>query len=103
MPKILVIEDMPESAEMTAQILRRYGHDVWVAASAVLGLSLAAEHEPDLIVCDYWLPDLEASTFLARLRSSEALKDIKVGFLHSCPSRDYQKKLGRSGIPGFYP
>jgi DNA-binding NarL/FixJ family response regulator len=60
MPKILVIEDMPESAEMTAQILRRYGHQVWIAENGDAGIGLAAQHAPDLIICDYWLADQDA-------------------------------------------
>ncbi len=78
MPKILVIEDMPESAEMTAQILRGYGHQVWIAENADAGLGLAAEHSPDLIICDYWLADQDARAFLGRLRQVQALKNIKV-------------------------
>jgi len=34
MAKILVIEDMPDSAELASQILRRYGHVVFIAAAA---------------------------------------------------------------------
>ena len=78
MPKILVIEDMPESADLAAQILRRYGHEVLVASNADKGLDLAAEFFPDLIICDYWLPDLDARALLKKLRKNKELKNIKV-------------------------
>jgi CheY-like chemotaxis protein len=103
MPKILVIEDMPESAEMTAQILRRYGHEVWIAASAFSGLGLAAEHCPDLIVCDYWLPDQDARSFLRQLRAQQKLKDIKVLVCTAAPEDVVTQTQGELRFDGFIP
>ncbi|HLE73537.1 MAG TPA: response regulator [Anaerolineales bacterium] len=101
MPKILVIEDMPESAEMTAQTLRKYGHQVWVAESGDAGLALAAEHSPDLVICDYWLPDLDARTLLSQLRQIQALKDIKVLVCSAAPKDVVDKVQGEPHFDGF--
>jgi len=102
-PKILVVEDMPDSAEMAAQILRNYGHQVWIAENAEQGLDLAAFYHPDLIVYDYWLPDLDARTFLARLRADESLKGIKVVVCTATPKVALQQALGETAIDGFIP
>lgn len=94
MSRILVIEDMPDSAEMAAQILRKYGHEVWIAATGEQGLSLAAEHHPDLIVYDYWLPDVDARTFLSRLRSNPSMQKIKVVVCTATPKAVMEQTLG---------
>ncbi len=101
MPKILVIEDMPDSAEMTAQILRRYDHEVWVAPNGEQGLSMAAGHMPDLIICDYWLPDLDARSFLSRLRKMKSLKDTKVIICTATPKEAMDQALDSLEIDAY--
>jgi DNA-binding response OmpR family regulator len=41
-----------------------------------MGLELAKEHHPDLVLVDLDLPDLSAEDFLLRLRSETALKAV---------------------------
>jgi CheY-like chemotaxis protein len=101
MPKILVVEDMPDSAELAAQILRRYGHEVVIAGSGELGLQMAIENKPDLIVYDYWLPDIDARNFLARLRSHEDLKNVPILACTATPVAAMQPGLGEKGFNGL--
>lgn len=103
MPKILVIEDMPESAEMTAQILRRYGHQVWIAENGDAGIGLAVQHAPDLIICDYWLADQDARAFLSRLRQIQALKNIKVVVCSASLKDVVSQTQGEWRFDGFIP
>jgi two-component system, cell cycle response regulator DivK len=101
LPNILVIEDMPDSAELAAQILRRYGHDVRIAGSGELGLKMALAQKPDLIVYDYWLPDLDARTFLARLRGSAGFEKVPVLACTATPAAAMQPGIGAQGFNGM--
>ncbi len=101
MPKILVIEDMPDSAELAAQILRRYGHEVQIAGSGELGLQMALENKPDLIVYDYWLPDIDARDFLARLRSNAGYESVPILACTATPMAAMQPGLGENGFTGM--
>lgn len=101
MPKILVVEDMPDSAELAAQILRRYGHEVLIAETGELGLRLALEHKPDLIVYDYWLPDIDARSFLRRLRSTEGFERTPVLACTATPIAAMQPGLLENGFTGM--
>jgi len=101
MTKILVIDDMPESAELAAVILRNYGYEVVVAETGERGLQLASETKPDLIVYDYWLADIDARTFLKRLRSTEGLEDTKVVVCTATPTEAVQKVVGEHGFDGM--
>lgn len=101
MPKILVVEDMPDSAELAAQILRRYGHEVLIAETGELGLALAAEHQPDLIVYDYWLPDIDARSFLNRLRANPQLAKVPVLACTATPAAAMQPGLAENGFTGL--
>jgi PAS domain S-box-containing protein len=57
--RILVIEDNVDAAETLAAVLRAEGHRVDVAHDGRSGLALAREHEPDVVVCDIGLPDVD--------------------------------------------
>ncbi|MCW5877646.1 MAG: response regulator [Anaerolineales bacterium] len=72
------MEDMPDSAQIAAQILRNYAHEVYLAQSAQEGLELAAQFLPELILYDYWLPDMDARTFLSRLEAQNPAGGIRV-------------------------
>jgi CheY-like chemotaxis protein len=98
MTSILVIEDMPDSAEMAAVILRNYGYEVNLAQNGETGLRLAAETKPDLILYDYWLPDIDARSFLARLRSTEGLEQIKVIVCTATPEAAIKRFAGERGF-----
>ena len=98
MPKILIVEDMPDSAELAAQILRKFGHEPLIADTGENGLRLAAEHNPDLIVYDYWLPDIDARNFLNRLRSIERLASVPVVVCTATPMAAMHEILGQKGF-----
>jgi len=101
MALILVIEDMPDSAELAAKILRNYGHKVFIAENGERGLSLAQEHGPDLIVYDFWLPDIDAGVFLKRLRNIEGLERVPVLACTAAPSVALQPGQEQRGFDGL--
>ena len=101
MPNILVIEDMPDSAELAAQILRRYGHEVRIAPNGESGLQMAVTQKPDLIVYDYWLPDIDARSFLNRLRKNDGYENIPVLVCTAAPVTVMQPGLGERGFAGM--
>lgn len=92
---------MPDSADLAAQILRNYGHSVVIADTGERGLVAAAEELPDLIVYDYWLPDLDARTFLSRLRSNPALQKVKVIVCTATPQAVLSQALGEHNFDGY--
>jgi DNA-binding response OmpR family regulator len=97
-PKILIVEDMPDSAELAAQILRKFGHEPLIAETGESGLRLAQEHTPDLIVYDYWLPDIDARNFLTRLRSMEGMGEVPVVVCTATPTAAMNVALGEKGF-----
>src|ERR1700687_4464673 len=69
MAKLLVVDDEPRSAELTAQLLRRAGYVVDVAVSGTEALARVRVSSPDLMLLDYEMPDMEAPEVLDQLRS----------------------------------
>jgi DNA-binding response OmpR family regulator len=69
MAKLLVVDDEPRTAELTAELLRRAGYDVEVAVSGTEALARVRLSSPDLMLLDYEMPDMEAPEVLDQLRS----------------------------------
>ena len=67
--KLLVVDDEPRTAELTAEILRRAGYSVDVAGSGTEALERVRAGTPDLMLLDYEMPDMEAPEVLDSLRS----------------------------------
>lgn len=67
--KLLVVDDEPRTAQLTAEILRRAGYAVDVAGSGTEALERVRSGTPDLMLLDYEMPDMEAPEVLDSLRS----------------------------------
>ena len=67
---ILIIEDDPQIRRVLSTSLKAYGYEVHSADSGRLGLKLAAKHQPDLIILDLGLPDIDGLDLIRNLRSS---------------------------------
>ena len=67
--KLLVVDDEPRTAALTAELLRRAGYDVDVASSGGEALERVRVAAPDLMLLDYEMPDMEAPEVLDSLRS----------------------------------
>lgn len=68
MPRILVVEDNTDLAYGLRNNLEIEGYDVRVAEDGETGLKRARSWEPDLIILDLMLPDLDGYRVLERLR-----------------------------------
>jgi len=67
--KLLVVDDEPRMAELTADLLRRAGYSVEVARSGSEALERVRVASPDLMLLDYEMPDMEAPEVLDSLRA----------------------------------
>ena len=76
---VLYIEDNPANLRLVEQILESVPNlHMWSAPEPLLGLELAIEHLPDLILLDINLPGMDGYDVLKQLRSEDATKDIPV-------------------------
>jgi DNA-binding NtrC family response regulator len=66
--KLLVVDDEPSICWGLARMGEAIGHEVLTAASAERALELAAEIQPDVIVLDIRLPNMDGLTAMEQLR-----------------------------------
>lgn len=76
--KILVIDDHPETLSIIQRVLQQQGYTVLGARSGFRGLSLAESENPDLIMVDGMMPEMDGWEVCRRVRATEELSDIPI-------------------------
>ena len=72
--RILLVEDNKDSADALAHLLRRRGHEMYVAHDGKDGLAQARALRPDVVVLDIGLPELDGYEVARRLREDRGAK-----------------------------
>lgn len=76
--KILVVDDEIHIQRVVAIKLKNNGFDVITAQDGSEGYNLAVEHQPDVIVSDYQMPNMTGIEMVEKLRSDSKTCDIPV-------------------------
>ena len=101
-PRILYIEDNLSNLTLVERILDRYpGVDLIAAMQGILGLDLAREHRPDLIVLDLHLPDMQGTEVLKRLKADPETRKIPVIVLTADATRRHAAHVRRLGATDY--
>lgn len=75
---ILIIDDSRTVLKMVSDILTKDGHNIITAQTGRDGLDLARTGNPDLIILDVMLPDIDGYEVLKELKKDEFTKNIPV-------------------------
>ena len=66
--RVLIVDDNEDAAESMAEVLRLMGHHAEVSFSASKALQIAADMDPDLVMLDIGLPEMDGHEVARRLR-----------------------------------
>ena len=100
-PKIAIIEDDPAISQMYRFKFEADGYDVETAENGKLGLDLAKNMKPDIILLDLMMPEMNGDEMLALMRKTAWGKDIKVVILTNKGEQEIPagvKDLGVSAV-----
>jgi len=100
--RILVVDDEPDILAVTRMTLRARGdYEVEVCESGRDALAAAPRFEPDLILIDVMMPEMDGPTTLKALRQDSRLDTTPVVFMTAKTMRDEVKRfldLGAVGV-----
>jgi two-component system cell cycle response regulator DivK len=101
MVKILMVEDIPDNAELTRKILASAGYKVIHAAEAEKGFELALSEQPDLILLDLGLPDYDGQTLAGWLRAEPKTVNIPIVAYTAWPDETASQMVKSYGCAGY--
>jgi DNA-binding NarL/FixJ family response regulator len=100
-PKILCIEDDPETVELLVEVLGDEGFDPVIARDGREGVAKFGER-PNLILCDVDMPHLSGFDVLRQLREAVGqLRNIPFLFITAYGSRESHLQARRLGCDDF--
>lgn len=101
MKTILMLEDDPYEAQIIIRVMEHHGYQVLHASTGESGLQLALENQPDIILLDLGLPDLDGQTVAALLRSMPHLANVPLIAVTAWPPDTACQMAHAYGCTGF--
>ncbi|MEH2075769.1 MAG: ATP-binding protein [Nostoc sp.] len=96
--KILVIEDNDDSAFSLKAVLEYFGHEVSIARNGILGVQTAREFEPNVIICDIGLPEMDGFAVAEELSKDSKFTDSIMIALTGYGSQEDKQLALQSGF-----
>ena len=78
---ILIVDDTPENLRVLLELLKQQGYKVRAVPNGKLALQAAASEQPDLILLDIMMPEMDGYEVCRRLKQDDKLREIPVVFL----------------------
>jgi len=98
--KVLVIEDNPQNMKLIAFVLKKYGHVLIEASCGLEGVEKAINLQPDLILMDIQLPDIDGLEATRKIR--KIMLNIPIIAITSYAMAGDREKVIDAGCIGYF-
>jgi two-component system, cell cycle response regulator DivK len=98
---VLIVEDNERNLELVRDLLELRGFRTLEATSAAAGIALAHAHQPDVVLMDVQLPDVDGVDALGRLRADPATAAIPVIALTAFAMKEDRARFMEAGFDGY--
>ena len=99
--RILVVEDNMDNYELVHFILERAGYDVFLAVNGRDGVDAARLQQPDMILMDLGMPEMDGWAAAEKLKSDESTKFIPLYALSAYTLPSDRKRAMDAGCDGY--
>jgi signal transduction histidine kinase/DNA-binding response OmpR family regulator len=96
--RVLVVDDEPEMVRLLGRMLRTIAPECTVLSTTdgQTGLSLGKAEQPDLVLLDLLMPELDGHAFLRAWRADERTRDVPVVIVSAASEEDHDVVSGES-------
>lgn len=91
--KILLVDDEPDILEIVGYNLKKEGFDVTTTDNGKDAIKIAKKENPDLIILDVMMPEMDGMETCYQMRNIPALKETLIAFL-TARGEDYSQIAG---------
>jgi two-component system cell cycle response regulator DivK len=100
-PLVLIVDDNEKNLKLARDVLRSRGFETLEAASGTEGITLATEHQPDVILLDLRLCDMDGVQVTRTLAGDPQTASIPVVALSALPLEGGSDWLESVGFAGY--
>ena len=100
-PTILLIEDNPHNARIIRRVLEKHEYTILHAEDGETGIGMALAEQPDLILLDLGLPDVDGQTVAAWLKQDARLRSVPLVVVTAWPSETAKQMIAAYGCQGY--
>ena len=100
-PRIMVVDDDPDTLTILAHHVRREGFDAIAAGSGAECLKLAGEREVDVILLDLMMPEMDGFEVCRILKARPQTADIPIILVTARDDIDARAEAMRLGVSDF--
>src|SRR5882724_2590276 len=100
-PRLLLIEDNPDTRQIYKDVFERDGFQVLLAEDGEKGLTFAQSTLPDVILLDLMLPKLSGFDLLKRLRAKADTQHIPVMIFSALGDAADRQKAAELGVTEY--
>ena len=101
--RILVIEDSEDNIALIKYILRAFGHEPLLAHSGPEAIAIACREQPDLILLDIRMPNMDGYEVAAALRRKPGLQHIRIVAVTASAMVGDRERIAAAGFDGYIP
>ncbi|MFD2532303.1 ATP-binding response regulator [Gracilimonas halophila] len=94
---ILIVDDTPANLRLLSHVLSKNGYNFLEASNGKEAVQIAKEHEPDLILLDIMMPDMNGYEVIKEIKSDKLIQDFLIIFLSSLTDTDDKVEGFKSG------
>ena len=98
---ILIVEDNEKNRRLLRKVLQVSGYRVAEVETGRDAVVAAREQEPDLILLDYQLPDIDGIEVFRLIRADPAIKHMPIVAVTASAMPEDQKRMREAGFDGF--
>lgn len=91
MLRILIVDDSPDCATTLQWLLQSWGYETCVATDGFTALDLADSFQPDIVVLDIGLPEMDGYEVANRLRKPNSETPFLVAHSGYCSDADVHR------------
>jgi len=100
---VLVIDDEGPYSRVVAEVLAKKGFRVRTAAHGLSGLFAAKRDQPDLILLDIMMPEMDGLTVVRKIRAEPTLSQTPVVVISALASAEDRRAALEAGADAFLP
>jgi len=98
---VLIVDDNEKNVKLARDVLRFAGFRTADASTAEEGMALARDQNPDVILMDIRLPDMDGTEAVRRLKQDAATATIPVVALTSFAMKGDRERFLEAGFDGY--